>query len=161
MSDHYCCKRCGQQYDKCECCLEDQTPKQAKKTRRKADKEKPVLGLIKTRVDELDDFSGALYALKNHVERLIHKYGPEARIYFDAGHNNVEVLVEHRPVRYGTLTSLPDAAVCGQVALTVGMRYAIREENGSGELLIDTDHPNMPLWVHRSRLEHISQSEET
>ena len=169
---HYECKECGQRYDSCTCpvglraglprTVEKGTgkPLAVKKARRKTDKVKPVLEMVNTRIDELQDFGGELYVLEASIKKLIGLYGPRARIHFDAGHNNVSVIVEHRPARYGTLATLPDAALTGEVSLTVGIRYAISEENTNGELLIETDAINAPIWLHRSRLENISDAKE-
>lgn len=170
---HYCCKRCGQRYDMCTCAsdkpaaAEKSSPRKkyqnrTPKARRKTDAKKgPIMTMETTAVDVLTDFSGPLFAMRAHIEDLIRKYGPEARIYFDAGHNNVEVMVEHRPAKYGTLKSLPDEALDGLCNLTAGTRYAIREEHDNGtQVLIDTDTPGHTAWVHRERLEAISGTKE-
>jgi len=48
----------------------------------------------KINIDELSDFRGTLGEFRRIVNRLIKKYGTESKIEFDAGYNNVEVLIQ-------------------------------------------------------------------
>ncbi len=158
MGDHYCCKNCGQQYDKCEC-KPARTPSK-KQPRKKVKKEKPLISTVNTEVRQLDDFSMPICDLQLILADLAQKYGPGARIYCDAGHNNVSVYVEHLPCVYGTLVSLPDSAVTGEVCLTIGNRYALREDWPDGSVTIDTDDPGVVTRVHRARLNNIGKGED-
>lgn len=45
------------------------------------------------RINVLQDFNGSLRELREIVAALIADYGSDKTIYFDAGHNNVSVVV--------------------------------------------------------------------
>lgn len=46
------------------------------------------------KVDGLSDFKGTLREFKNAIEILITDYGENSLISFDAGHNNVDIIIE-------------------------------------------------------------------
>ena len=50
---------------------------------------------------ELDDFLGTLEELQTIVHNAIEKYGPLARISFNAGHNNISAQVTYPAVKKG------------------------------------------------------------
>lgn len=45
-------------------------------------------------ISELGDFRGTLEEFKEILDKLIAEYGEQSLIYFDAGHNNVNVIIE-------------------------------------------------------------------
>lgn len=47
-------------------------------------------------VPDLQDYAGPLTEFSDILRNLILTHGPEARIEFDAGHNNVSVIVRHQ-----------------------------------------------------------------
>lgn len=45
-------------------------------------------------ISELQDFKGTLKEFKEVVDKLTVKYGEQSLVYFDAGYNNVDVIIE-------------------------------------------------------------------
>ena len=45
-------------------------------------------------IDGLSDFKGTLREFKNAIEILIVDYGENSLISFDAGYNNVDIIIE-------------------------------------------------------------------
>lgn len=45
-------------------------------------------------IDGLSDFKGTLHEFKNAINILIIDYGENSLISFDAGHNNVDIIIE-------------------------------------------------------------------
>ena len=45
-------------------------------------------------INELQDFRGTINELKRELTLLQVEYGGETLIYFDAGYNNVDVVIE-------------------------------------------------------------------
>lgn len=159
MGEHYCCKTCGQEYYACTCPgLPPAPPSPAKecKVKKRRKMTAPSLNDVETYIDKLADFNGPLFVLKAEVQELIDSYGPTATISFDAGHNNVQVIITHKPPYYGTLESFPDSALSGETQLTVGLRYRIFEKREDGMLFVATDSPQVCEWVHAKRFSNIS-----
>jgi hypothetical protein len=52
--------------------------------------------MAKNQIDiaELEDFKGTLKEFKQIVDKLTLEYGEQSLIYFDAGYNNVDVVIE-------------------------------------------------------------------
>ena len=48
----------------------------------------------KTSIPELQDFKGSLKQLKYVVDSLVKEFGENSLVEFDAGHNNVDVIIE-------------------------------------------------------------------
>lgn len=46
------------------------------------------------KVDGLSDFEGTLCEFRNAIEILIKDYGENSLISFDAGYNNVDIIIE-------------------------------------------------------------------
>ena len=44
-------------------------------------------------IGELQDFSGTLEEFKEIVDKLVIDYGKQSLIHFDAGYNNINVIV--------------------------------------------------------------------
>lgn len=51
-------------------------------------------------IDELGDFRGTINELKRELTLLQVEYGGETLIYFDAGYNNVAVVIETKKNKY-------------------------------------------------------------
>jgi len=45
-------------------------------------------------ISELQDFSGTIKEFKEIVDKLVVEYGEQSLVHFDAGHNNVDVIVQ-------------------------------------------------------------------
>jgi|GEM_PF-6770370 len=49
---------------------------------------------MKKSIGELQDFKGSLKQLKYIVDNLVKEFGENSLVEFDAGYNNVDVIVE-------------------------------------------------------------------
>lgn len=45
---------------------------------------------------ELQDFGGTLGELRSIIQKYIDKYGEDTKVSFDAGYNNVSVIMENK-----------------------------------------------------------------
>jgi hypothetical protein len=52
-------------------------------------------------VDQLQDFKGTIEELSRIINFLKEDYGGDTLIYFDAGYNNVDVVIETKDKMYG------------------------------------------------------------
>lgn len=50
-------------------------------------------------IDKLQDFRGTLYELDTIIQELIRDNGGYSVVYFDAGYNNVDVIIEENENR--------------------------------------------------------------
>jgi len=50
-------------------------------------------------IPELEDFSGTIWELHTIVDNILEKYGPDAKISFDAGHNNISAMVDFPDIK--------------------------------------------------------------
>lgn len=161
MGEHYCCKACGLEYNRCKCEGPSTTVPQQKPLKRKfmaKTKTKPAQKKYPATVEELQDFSLTLGTMEEIVTDLIAKHGRAATIYCEAGHNNVEVLISPAP-QFCKLISLPDRALVGRVALTVGKNYAVLGQGNDGMVLIQTDDEHDNEWVPVGRVEFIQEAD--
>lgn len=159
MGSHYTCRACEQHLDFCKCLkgvtVNAKAPDAKRVARKKvappaAPSQDPVA------VEELQDFNVSLEEMRNIVEDLIGAHGLRAKIYCDAGHNNVEVLVSPAPL-YAKLVSLPDSVLLGVDQLREGITYRIAFSREKSVRLVCGDG-KASEWIPVSRVEFTKEA---
>lgn len=156
MGSHYTCRVCEQHLDFCKCPKEmtvnAKAPNARKVTRRRAT---PVPRPNPVYVHDLDDFKMTLGAMKTIVDGLVSEHGERATIYCDAGHNNVQVMIDPAP-NYAKLVTLPDDVLLGNESMTEGLIYKVAAHEPS-RVLLETDDPRSVAWVPIQRVEFVKE----